>query len=162
MRILGIDPGTAIIGYGVIDNINGTELFVDCGVITTSKDLPGPQRLLDIYSDINTILTEYAPDRVAIERLFFNKNVTTAIEVAKASGVLNLAVTQRGLPITEYTPIEVKVAVAGYGGADKQQVQYMITHILGLKTIPKPDDAADALAIALCHSRNAATNEILR
>ncbi|MBR4748641.1 MAG: crossover junction endodeoxyribonuclease RuvC [Abditibacteriota bacterium] len=153
MRILGIDPGTAIIGFGVIDSQGGKRIFVDCGVITTPKTKPTPDRLLDIYTDINTIISEYQPDETAIERLFFNHNVTTAIDVAKASGVLNLAIVQRGLPIREYTPVEVKTAVTGYGGADKKQVQYMITRILDLKSVPNPDDAADALAVALCHSQ---------
>ncbi|MBO4547689.1 MAG: crossover junction endodeoxyribonuclease RuvC [Abditibacteriota bacterium] len=153
MRILGIDPGTAIIGYGVIDCTGGRRTFVECGVITTPKTKSTPDRLMDIYSDINTIISEYEPDETAIERLFFNHNVTTAIDVAKASGVLNLAIAQRGLPIREYTPVEVKTAVTGYGGADKKQVQYMITRILDLKSVPKPDDAADALAVALCHSQ---------
>ncbi|MBP5274633.1 MAG: crossover junction endodeoxyribonuclease RuvC [Abditibacteriota bacterium] len=162
MRILGLDPGTAIIGFGVIDHIRGKDYCVDWGTITTPKEEPACQRLLDIYTDINSILTEYMPDQVAIERLFYGRNTTTAIEVAKACGVLTLAVYSRGLPITEYTPMEVKSSVTGYGKAEKQQVQYMITNILGLSSVPKPDDAADALAIAICHSHSSRMKELMK
>ena len=154
MRILGIDPGTATIGYGVVDTVNGKNIVVSYGVITTSPKKSDSKRLLDIYCDTNTIISEFNPDSVAIERLFFARNITTAIAVAKASGVINLAVVQRSIPVIEYTPMEVKQAVVGYGNAEKKQVQYMIKRLLDLKETPKPDDAADALAIAICHAHS--------
>ena len=154
MRIIGIDPGTAIIGYGVIDCINSRNQVVAYGIITTSAKKAPEQRLLDIYCDTNAIINEFEPDCVAVERLFFSRNTTTAIAVAKASGVIQLAMAQKNLPLEEYTPMEVKQAVVGYGNAEKKQVQYMIQRILNLKEIPKPDDAADALAIAICHSNS--------
>ena len=154
MRIIGIDPGTATIGYGVIDCVNGRNRVVAYGVITTSPKKTDAERLLDIYCDVNTIISEFNPGIVAMERLFFARNTTTAIAVAKASGVIQLAMTQRDLAIEEYTPMEVKLSVVGHGTAEKKQVQYMIQRILELKEIPKPDDAADALAIAVCHAHS--------
>ena len=161
MRILGIDPGTAIIGYGVIDVINGKNIPVDYGVITTSPKRSAELRLLDLYVDLNGLLNEFKPDETAMEKLFFNTNTTTGIAVAKACGVIQLALVQRSLPITEYTPIQVKQTVVGYGKAEKKQVQYMVPKLLGLKETPKPDDAADALAVAITHSHHYRMNNLI-
>ena len=154
MRIIGIDPGYAIVGYGIIDSINGKNILVDWGAITTSPKRNPEMRLLDIYVDLNGLLTEYNPDCAAMEKLFFNTNTTTGIGVAKACGVIQLALAQRSLSITEYTPIQVKECVVGYGRAEKKQIQYMVPKLLGMKETPKPDDAADALAVAITHSHN--------
>ena len=151
MRILGIDPRTAITGYGVIERQAGQYRLIDYGCITTPAHTPISQRLITIYQGMQCLLTEYQPDEVAMEELFFNRNVTTAITVGQARGVLMLAAAQQGLPIGEYTPLQVKQAISGYGRADKKQVQYMVCQILSLKEIPRPDDAADALAVAICH-----------
>ncbi len=152
MRILGIDPGTATTGYGVVDKVGTSPVLVDYGAITTSPKQTAPQRLLDAYDQLNEIIDRYHPDVIVMERLFFAKNQTTAIAVGKACGVMQFAAAQRGLPVVEYTPMEVKQAVVGYGGAEKKQIQYMIQRILNLKEVPKPDDAADALALAICHA----------
>lgn len=151
MRILGIDPGLAIVGYGVIE-INGNNFKpIDYGCILTDKDMDFPNRLKYIYQSMNQIIEKYKPDEAAIEELFFNKNVKTAIDVGHARGVEVLSIINNGLRIFEYTPLQIKQAVSGYGRADKQQVQEMVKMLLSLKTKPKPDDAADALAVALCH-----------
>lgn len=152
MRIIGIDPGYAIVGYGIIDVVNGKNILVEYGAITTSQRKSPEQRLLDIYIDLNGLLTEFQPDCAAMEKLFFNTNTTTGIGVAKACGVIQLCLVQRSLPISEYTPIQVKETVVGYGKAEKKQVQYMVPKLLGIKETPKPDDAADALAVAITHS----------
>ena len=154
IRILGIAPGTATTGYGIVDKIDGTPKMVDYGAIWTSPKLTMPERLLDIHQQLNKILDDYSPEVIAMERLFFAKNQTTAISVGKACGVMQFTVAQRGLEVIEYTPMEVKQAVVGYGGAEKKQVQFMIQRILNLKEIPKPDDAADALALAVCHAHS--------
>ncbi len=151
MRILGIDPGLAIVGYGVIDCNGNNFTPVDYGCILTDKDTPFPMRLKYIYEGMNQIIDKYKPDEVAIEELFFNKNVRTAIDVGQARGVELLAVVNRDLPLYEYTPLQIKQAVVGYGRADKRQVQEMVKMLLNLKKLPKPDDAADAMAVALCH-----------
>ena len=153
MRILGIDPGLAIVGYGVIDSEKGVYRPVDCGVINTPKELSLPQRLELIYKGMGELIDTFKPDQVAIEELFFTKNITTGITVAEARGVILLACKQSGLPMFEYTPNQIKQSLTGYGKADKKQIQFMITRLLGLKAIPKPDDAADALAIALTHAQ---------
>lgn len=153
MRILGIDPGLAIVGYGVIDSDKGVYRPVDCGVINTPKELSLPERLELIYKGMGELIDTFKPDQVAIEELFFTKNITTGITVAEARGVILLACKQSGLPMFEYTPNQIKQSLTGYGKADKKQIQFMITRLLGLKTIPKPDDAADALAIALTHAQ---------
>ena len=152
LRILGIDPGTATTGYGVLDKDGAEPILVDYGIISTSPKKTPADRLLDIYNRINEIMDEYSPDIMVMERLFFSKNQTTAIAVSKACGVIQFAAAQRGIEVVEYTPMEVKQAVVGYGGAEKKQVQYMIQRILSLKEVPKPDDAADALALAICHA----------
>ncbi|MCE5198121.1 MAG: crossover junction endodeoxyribonuclease RuvC [Armatimonadota bacterium] len=152
MRILAIDPGTATTGYGVVDKIGVNPKMVDYGTIETSPKKAIADRLLDIYNELNEIIDRYSPDVLVMERLFFAKNQTTAIAVGKACGVMQFAAAQRNLEVIEYTPMEVKQAVVGYGGAEKKQIQYMIQRILNLKEMPKPDDAADALALAVCHA----------
>lgn len=154
LRILGLDPGTATTGYGVVDKIGVSPKMVDYGAILTSPKKSIPQRLIDIYNDLNKIIDQYQPDVIVMERLFFAKNQTTAIAVGKACGVMQFAAAQRGLTVVEYTPMEVKQAVVGYGGAEKKQIQFMIQRILNLRELPKPDDAADALALAVCHAHS--------
>jgi crossover junction endodeoxyribonuclease RuvC len=149
MRILGLDPGTATVGYGVIDDVDGEAVVVSYGaIITRPKDGDAARRLQIIFEKLNDLIVEFRPDAVAVEKLFFGKNITTAIKVGQARGVLLLALANAGLPISEYSPPEIKEAVSGYGNASKQQVQYMVQNILGLDEIPKPDDAADGLAVA--------------
>ncbi len=156
MRILGIDPGYNIIGYGVIET-NGLKV-VDYGVITTPKSMTISQRLHTIYQATIELMETFKPDEVAFEELFFNTNTTTAIPVAEARGVLIVACKQFVNRLFEYTPLQIKQALTGNGRAEKKQVQFMVKNILGLSAIPKPDDAADALAVALCHSQ---TNSIM-
>ena len=151
MRILGIDPGYAIVGYGVVDYAKNRFATVGYGAVTTKAKTPFETRLADIYNDILSIIEKYNPDELAIEKLYFNTNTTTAIDVAQARGVIVLAAYQKGLKISEYTPLQVKQAVTGYGRAEKHQVMEMIKSILSLKSVPKPDDTADALALAICH-----------
>ena len=152
MRILGIDPGYAIVGFGIIDNNMGENIVVDYGVIETSKELVMPQRLDIIENAINEIFDVYKPDCVAIEELFYFRNQTTVIPVAEARGVILATCYKRCKAIFEYTPLQIKQALTGQGRAEKAQVQFMTKTILNLEKIPKPDDAADALAVALCHS----------
>jgi len=154
MIVLGFDPGTATTGFGVVESVNDVLRPIDVGVILTPSDMPIEERLLSIYTDINTLLDKYNPDTVATERLFFDRNVTNALSVGRAIGVILLAVAQRELPWMEYTPMQVKTSVTGYGGADKNQIQQMVVRLLGLAEVPKPDDAADALAIAICHAHS--------
>ncbi len=151
MRILGIDPGYGIVGWGVLDYDNVTFRPVKYGAVTTDSKTPFDRRLAEIYEDMNSILDMFRPDCVSIEKLYFNTNITTGIAVAEARGVIRLAVSLRGIPVYEYTPLQVKVAVTGYGRAEKRQMQEMTRTILHLPAIPKPDDTADALAIAICH-----------
>ena len=156
MRTLGIDPGTAIMGWGVVDEAVGTLTMVDFGAFTTPAGMPQSERLLSLYRELCALLERYHPEAAAIEELFFGKNVNTALTVGQARGVAMLALAQAGVPIYEYKPTVVKQAVAGYGGADKKQMQEMVRLTLRLVRIPKPDDAADALAIAICHAYSAA------
>lgn len=151
MRIIGIDPGTAIVGYGIIDFNKNSYSTVYYGVITTSKDLNMEDRLLIIYQELKKILEEYKPEYIAIEDLFYFKNNKTVISVAQARGIILLSAKQNNIPISSYTPLQVKIGITGYGKADKKQIQQMTQRILGLSEIPKPDDAADALAIAITH-----------
>jgi crossover junction endodeoxyribonuclease RuvC len=152
MRIIGIDPGTGILGFGVVDFVHGKQpKLVDVGVITTPAHTPLDQRLLDIYDSLTEIIATTKPDVMSIEKLFFAQNVTTAISVSHARGVAMLTGAQAKLPIFEYTPLQIKQTLTGYGRADKKQVQEMVKIHLNLKTIPKPDDAADALAAAITH-----------
>ena len=155
MLILGIDPGFAIVGFGLVESAGGRARLVQCGAITTPAGESLPARLLQISNDMDLLLEQFKPEAMAIEELFFNNNITTGIGVAQARGVLLLAAERHGVPIYEYTPSQVKQAVVGYGGADKRQVMLMTQRLLGMKQIPRPDDAADALAIAICHGRSA-------
>lgn len=149
MRIIGIDPGTGILGFGVIDVINGKVKMVDAGVITTPAHTPLPVRLEEIYNGLTGIIAETKPTVMAIEKLFFAQNVTTAMSVSQARGVAMLTGQQAGMQIEEYTPLQIKQTITGYGKADKKQVQEMVRIQLGLKEVPKPDDCADALAAAI-------------
>ncbi len=151
MRILGIDPGYATVGYGVVDT-NGFKFSpVGFGAITTPAKIPFEERLKSIYEDVCAVIDKYSPTELSIERLYFNTNTTTAIDVAQARGVIILAAHTKGLKISEYTPLQVKQSVTGYGKAEKHQVMEMVKNLLALKAVPKPDDTADALALALCH-----------
>lgn len=159
MKILGIDPGYAIVGYGLIEHNASRFTPLDCGVLTTPQDMPFPKRLKSLYDAATFLLMERKPDVLAIETLFFNTNVTTAIAVGHARGVLILAAENAGIPVFEYTPLQIKQAITGYGRADKQQMQQMVKMLLGLAAIPKPDDAADALAVAICHGQSYKLNQ---
>lgn len=156
MKILGIDPGYAIVGYGVLDYDGYKFKTLGYGAITTEAGTSFTLRLMDIYNDMMTVLTKFKPDAVSIEKLFFNTNQKTGIDVAQARGVIVLAATQCGVPVYEYTPLQVKQSVVGYGRAEKSQVMEMTKSILGLAKVPKPDDTADALAIAICHGHSSA------
>ncbi len=151
MRIIGIDPGYAIVGFGIVESSGFNFETVNFGVITTPANIPIEDRLKMIFDDLNTLLDRYKPEEMAIEELFFNTNHTTGIPVAEARGVILLCAKLHGVPVYEYTPLQVKQAVVGYGRAEKQQVIAMTTSMLKLPKPPKPDDAADALAIAICH-----------
>ncbi|MCC8043504.1 MAG: crossover junction endodeoxyribonuclease RuvC [Oscillospiraceae bacterium] len=154
MRILGIDPGYAIVGYGVLDYDGYRFKPISFGAITTAAGTAFSMRLLDIWRDMNTVINSYKPESLAIEKLYFNTNTTTAIDVAQARGVILLSAANANIPIFEYTPLQVKQAVVGYGRAEKHQVMEMTRSILGLAAVPKPDDTADALAIAICHGHS--------
>lgn len=154
MRILGIDPGYGITGFALVEAERGSTRLLHCGAITTPAGMDFSARLEIIYEDMRKLLDMAKPQAVAIEELFFGQNVTTGIGVAQARGVVLLAIRQAGLEVTSYKPMQVKQAVVGYGNATKHQVQDMTRRILGLEKLPKPDDAADAIAIALCHARS--------
>ncbi len=155
MRILGIDPGIAIVGFGLIESNRGSVRMLQYGAVTTEAGLPLATRLVQIENDMTALIAQLKPDEIAIEELFFSKNITTGIAVAHGRGVILCTAERLGVPIFEYTPMQVKQAVAGYGLADKKQVMDMTKRLLKLKAVPKPDDAADALAIAICHARSA-------
>ena len=155
MRILGIDPGIAIVGFGLIESERGSVRMLQYGAVTTEAGLPLATRLLQIENDMTALIAQLQPDEIAIEELFFSKNITTGIAVAHGRGVILCTAEKLGVPICEYTPMQVKQAVVGYGLAEKRQVMDMTRLLLHLKTVPKPDDAADALAIAICHARSA-------
>ena len=154
MRILGIDPGYGIIGFGLIETNHNQFSLLRCGAITTPAGMDFSARLEIIYEDMKQLLEVAKPDVVAIEELFFGQNVTTGIGVAQSRGVILLAIRQAGIPYFEYKPMQVKQAVVGYGRAEKRQVMELTKMMLNLKQVPKPDDAADAIAIALCHARS--------
>lgn len=155
MLVLGVDPGTATTGYGFVRSTSDGDLeVVTYGVISTPKNTTPESRLLTIYNEISELIALHRPETAAVEKLFFQRNVTTAMAVGQARGVVLLALVQKQLSIGEYTPMEIKQAVVGYGGADKNQVQMMVKAILHLDEIPRPDDAADALAVAICHSHS--------
>ena len=161
MIIIGIDPGYAIVGIGVIEYTGNKFRPIEYNAITTHAAMSTSLRLKKIYEEINMYLDKYNPDAVAIEELFFNTNAKTAIAVAQARGVLVVSVTNRNIPIYEYTPLQIKQAVTGYGRADKQQIQQMLKLLLNLRQIPRPDDAADALAVAICHAHSSGINDRL-
>ena len=154
MRILGIDPGYAIVGFGILEAHRGQAQLIRCGAINTPAGVPMPMRLLQIQEDMETLIRTFQPDAMAIEELFFNTNVTTGIGVAQARGIILAAAAKLGVEIFEYTPSQVKQAVVGYGKAEKRQVMDMTKRLLKLSAVPKPDDAADAVAVALCHARS--------
>ena len=154
MRILGIDPGYAIVGFGILEANRGQAKLICCGAINTPAGVPMPMRLLQIQEDMETLIRTFQPDAMAIEELFFNTNVTTGIGVAQARGIILAAAAKLGVEIFEYTPSQVKQAVVGYGKAEKRQVMDMTKRLLKLPAVPKPDDAADAVAVALCHARS--------
>ena len=155
MIILGIDPGVATIGFGLVRAERNRNQLLRYGVITTPPGIPLSNRLLQISNDMEELIHAFHPDEMAVEELFFTKNITTGLAVAHGRGVILLAAEKLGVPVFEYTPMQVKQAVVGYGKAEKRQVMLMTQHLLHMKEIPKPDDAADALALAICHSRAA-------
>ncbi len=160
MIVLGIDPGTATTGYGLVtETPDGNLKGIDFGVILTPAEMSMPERLLILHQRLNELILLHQPDAGAVEKLFFQRNVTTAISVGQARGIVLLALAEAGKPVAEYTPLQVKQAVCGYGGADKHQVQEMVRALLGLPEIPHPDDAADALAIAICHLSSSSFND---
>ena len=154
MIVLGIDPGVATIGFGVVRAERQKNTLVQYGVITTPPGIPLSSRLLQISDDMEELIRTFHPDEMAVEELFFTKNITTGISVGQARGVLLLRLAQENLPIGEYTPMQVKQALVGFGHAEKKQIQYMVQNFLKLPELPKPDDAADALAIAICHAHS--------
>lgn len=154
MVIFGVDPGYAIVGCGIVRYEGARFSLIGYGAVTTDKDMPFPDRLVKIYRDMTERLAQFKPDAVSMERLYFNTNTTTAIDVAQARGVTVLAVREAGIPLYEYTPLQVKQSITGYGRAEKRQVQEMTKTLLNLDAIPKPDDAADALALAICHAHS--------
>ena len=155
MVILGFDPGLATLGFGVISTDGHKHKMIEYGVISTPAGMPAPVRLRNIYTDVQRVIDRFRPDAIAVEELFFNNNIKTAISVAQARGVLLAAASMKTDQLYEYTPLQIKQAVVGYGRADKHQVQQMVTYFLGLDKIPKPDDAADGLAAAICHAHTA-------
>lgn len=155
MIILGIDPGVATIGFGLIEAQRNRNRLLQYGVITTPSGIPLSSRLLQISNDMEELIKTFHPDEMAVEELFFSKNITTGIAVAHGRGVVLLSAEKLGVPVFEYTPMQVKQAVVGYGKAEKKQVMAMTQRLLNMKEIPRPDDAADALALAICHARAA-------
>ena len=160
MRILGIDPGIAIVGYGVVDKEGNSYKTIAYDAVTTRAHTPLPERLEKVYNGVNEIIKTYKPDAMSIEELFFNNNAKTALTVGQARGVIILAAMQNNIPVYEYTPLQVKQALTGYGRASKSQIQQMMKSMLGLSAVPKPDDVADALAIAVCHGNSMRFNSI--
>ena len=162
MRILGIDPGYAILGYGIVDIVGNKFSVVDYGAITTDPSMDMPSRLVKLFDGLTGLISAFKPDEASIEELFFNSNAKTAILVGEARGVAVLACAKGNLKINEYTPLQIKQALVGYGRADKTQVQFMVKTMLNLKEVPKPDDTADALAAAICHGHSAGRRDILK
>lgn len=161
MRILGIDPGFAITGYSIIDYQGNKFRLIDSGAVTTKAGTSFPLRLTKIYDDLNMIIDEYKPDAISVEELFFNNNAKTAINVAQARGVVLIVGCKKGIPTFEYTPLQIKQAVTGYGRADKIQVQRMVKTILNVESLPKLDDTTDSMAAAICHAHSAKFSEKL-
>ena len=160
MRILGIDPGIAIVGYGIVDKEGNRYKTVAYDAVTTRAHTPLEERLEKVYNGVDEIIKTYKPEVMSIEELFFNNNAKTALTVGQARGVIILAAVKNGIPVYEYTPLQVKQALTGYGRASKTQIQQMMKSMLGLTEIPKPDDVADALAIAVCHGNSIRFNSI--
>ena len=160
MIILGVDPGTATMGYGILEKSGNRFRALAYGALETPKTMPAHERLRELYRGVCALCESYQPDALATEQLLFQTNRRTAFAVARAAGVALLAAAEQGIEWREYTPLQVKQAVTGYGGADKKQVQTMVQRLLGLETLPKPDDAADALAIAICHAHHAALSRL--
>ena len=161
MAVIGLDPGSAITGFGIIEEHADHSLeVIDYGVLRTGPESTTAERLQTLYEQLNQLLVLHRPESGAVENLFFQRNVSTAITVGQARGVLLLALSQAGIPVAEYNPMEIKQAVAGYGKADKKQVQQMVKMLLGLEKIPRPDDAADALAVAICHIHSRKFNQL--
>lgn len=161
MIVLGVDPGTAVTGYGVVARSGGAVSLLECGVVRTEAEMPLPQRLRIIYEGVGEVLTRHKVDAVAVEGVFYAKNVRTSIILGHARGAILLAATMRDLPVSEYSPAEIKSAVAGTGRATKEQVQFMVQRLLHLKEPPRPNDAADGVAVALCHC-NSLIYELVR
>ncbi|MGQ9901247.1 MAG: crossover junction endodeoxyribonuclease RuvC [Fimbriimonadales bacterium] len=161
MIILGVDSGTATMGYGVLETVGNRFRALTYGVLETPKTAPAHERLLQLYQGLHALCERYQPDALATEQLLFQTNRRTAIAVARAAGIALLVAAEQGIEWREYTPLQVKQAVTGYGGADKKQVQTMVQRLLGLESMPKPDDAADALAVAICHAHHAALNRLI-
>ncbi len=162
MLIMGVDPGLAIVGFGFVEKTGSKLTPVQYGCIQTEAHTDSAVRLLEIYNSLGQLIDKYKPDAVAVEKLFFNQNVTTAMAVSQARGVMLLVAAQRGLQIGEYTPLQVKQAIVGYGKAEKRQVQEMVKILLHLQVVPKPDDVADALAVAICHAHSSTLNAKLK
>lgn len=162
MRILGIDPGYAIVGYGVVDCDHGSFALIDCGAVTTGADMPFHKRLKTVFEDMSEVIRTYKPDEVSVEKLFFNTNQKTVIDVAQARGVTLLPAISADIPIYEYTPLQVKASITGYGRAEKNQVQEMVRNMLHLKDIIKPDDTADAVALAITHGLSLGRRQLER
>ncbi len=162
MLVIGIDPGTAITGYGLVrESQDGSLNAVEYGVVTTSPDLSMPQRLMVLHRRLSEIILLHRPQSGAVEKLFFQRNVRTAMNVGQGRGIALLTLAEADIDVAEYTPLEIKQAVAGYGGADKKQIQYMVRALLNLEKIPSPDDAADALAVAICHIHSARIRQLI-
>lgn len=161
MRVLGIDPGTAITGYAIVEEEMGELALIDIGVIRTSANTPLPSRLQSIYTELHKIIKEHKPDSSAVEELFFSRNARTAMSVGQARGVSLLVLANAGLHIAEYTPMQIKEAVTGYGSASKSQVQKMVRMLLNMEEPPRPDDAADAAAVAICYIHRAKLDGLL-
>lgn len=162
MLVLGVDPGLATTGYGLVRETGGGLQVVAYGVVTTSSEHVLPVRLQQLYRELSALIREHRPDEGAVEELFFSRNVRTAMSVGQARGVALLAMADAGLPVTDYTPLTVKQAVSGFGGADKVQMQTTVKMLLRLESLPHPDDAADALAVAICHLHSDRLNQLLR
>ncbi|SHJ24258.1 Holliday junction endonuclease RuvC [Lutispora thermophila DSM 19022] len=160
--IMGVDPGIAILGYGLLSMEGNRFCVISKGAITTESTMSMPDRLSYIYNELNLLLKKYNPDAYAIEELFFNKNIKTALTVGHARGVAILAASNNKVPIYEYTPLQVKQAIVGYGRADKKQMQQMVKMLLNLNEIPKPDDVADALAVAICHGNSSKYSNLFK
>ena len=161
MIILGIDPGYAITGYGIIEYVGNHFKLISSGAIETKKGVPFPKRIQKIYDDMMSLIEEFKPDAIAVEELFFNTNITTGIQVAHGRGAVLIAASKTDTPIFEYTPLQIKQGLTGYGRADKKQIQAMVKAILNLNNIPKLDDTTDAIAVAICHAHSAKFAQVI-